>query len=78
MDAGHGHGESDIHSTDGTRCCNKLEHVMENGAVGQKISVPSLPQTRMMQDVDQLYDSVDNRSSTTLTKSSLKSHTIDR
>ena len=31
--------ESDIHTTEGTRCCKKLEHVMENGAVSPKIRV---------------------------------------
>ena len=49
---------------------------MENGAESPKISVPS-PQTRMKQDGVKLYTSVDNRSSTTRTQSSLESHTID-
>ena len=37
VDEGHGIGESNIQTTEGTRCCNKLEHVMENGAHSPKI-----------------------------------------
>ena len=42
MDAGHWLGESDIKTTERSRCCNKLEHVMENEAVSQKIRVSLL------------------------------------
>ena len=40
-------------------------------------SVPSLPQTSMKQDGVKLYNSVDNRSSSIQTQSSLESHMID-
>ena len=32
MDAGHGLGESDIQTTQGIRCCNKLGHIKEHKA----------------------------------------------
>ena len=37
MDTGHGLGESDIQTTEGTECCNKLEHIMNNEVVSPKI-----------------------------------------